>query len=687
MILSGPTRAIIVSCDIVGHGADTDHQRQLTRLQDLNATIRSVCAAYFARDAVWASGGDGGHVAFLGEQHLKTALDLIQALVAWAGKRQSADGDPFSQLRISAHCGLVATFEGADGRRELAGDGINTSGSLIKFATPDSVLVTLPFRDLVESARMKDDLSLDAVAFDRERTIYLKHERTILVTHLSWKGYFESPESKLPNADRERLKSAIAVSKFWSALYYAKRLLQINSADADALAVLQNIIPAQLVIPSGDGQRMEAHPFFSQLNRQALQDLLLTSQLVERDDGDTICARGDPGDTMFVVLRGQIGVVPPPQSRSDQSSQQAARVIRFGEGSIVGELALALNRHRTADLQAIGSSAMLSINYAMLQALLNAKPKNVRLERTFSEFLLERALSFACSNSLYLAKAPESPLAKIHKPWDQLTDGAELISIDWRDAEAFFSAHDRFSAPGLYVLAGGRLIESRRTDIISKTLDADKIPIIFANLPGALVGQLHTYHVDLELGGAPVKVLYINDRALKSFGPGVYGRLVDDIRAAYAKQFLFDVFISYSHKDEPIATAWKVAFQGAGLSVYMSRPEAMQRFKSEIELALAESLVMVPFVSERAVGPAGQAGWVQREIEYRKTLFDEAHANILPIELTKGLAQSFADGFSAIPVSGDGLEGVSEAIEAIRAVIDGRKPPPYSLQFEVSHRI
>ena len=114
----------------------------------------------------------------------------------------------------------------------------------------------------------------------------------------------------------------------------------------------------------------------------------------------------------------------------------------------------------------------------------------------------------------------------------------------------------------------------------------------------------------------------------------------------------------------------------------MSRPEALRRFKSEIEFALAESLVMVPFVSERAAGPDGQAGWVQREIGYRKTLYDEAHSNILPVELTRGLAQSFADGFSAIAVTGDGLDRIGEAIEAIRAVRDGRKAPPYSVRHE-----
>jgi len=113
----------------------------------------------------------------------------------------------------------------------------------------------------------------------------------------------------------------------------------------------------------------------------------------------------------------------------------------------------------------------------------------------------------------------------------------------------------------------------------------------------------------------------------------------------------------------------------------------MRKFKKEIELALAESLVMVPFVSDRAAGPDGQKGWVQREIEYRKTLFDEDHCNILPIELTPGLAAVFADGFSALAVSGDGLKDIGVVIDAVRAVKSGAKAPPFATRREAGLKI
>jgi hypothetical protein len=96
---------------------------------------------------------------------------------------------------------------------------------------------------------------------------------------------------------------------------------------------------------------------------------------------------------------------------------------------------------------------------------------------------------------------------------------------------------------------------------------------------------------------------------------------------------------------------------------------------------------MVPFVSDRAAGPDGQKGWVQREIEYRKTLFDEDHCNILPIELTRGLAAVFADGFSALPVTGDGLGEIEIVLEAIRAVKAGAKSPPFATRREAGLKI
>ena len=677
-----PVDAILVSCDLVGHGADTDHRRQVARIEALNGCIRRVCSPYFAGDVIWASGGDGGHVAFLSDRHTEAAILLIQELFLWANANSSRHDDRNFDLRLTAHYGPVSVLEGADFRRELAGDGINLCGSLLKFGTPGAVVATSAFCDFVSRQRQIGGELVRKVTFAGNRVVYLKHHRANTVAYLSLDGVFSSAVPEISNTVRKSLQTALETGNFWAVIYHAKRLLQIVSQDLDAVNALHMISPTQLAVKGSGGQRIEAHPLFSQMNRQSMQDLVLNAHLVERDDGETICMKDDAGDTMFIVLKGQIGVVLNAQNASSPAHATTPFDLSFSEGTIVGELALALNRHRTATLQAIGPTAMLSINYNTLQSLLNANPKNLRLERAFSEFLLDRVLSFVCSNCDYLAKSDSAPFAGVEQPWERMVWDSELVSAGWTDADLVFKTGDKFKTPGLYILAGGRLKEATQNDAVNKTLDAADLPIVYANLEGSVVGHYHKLTIDMSPSSSPVKIVCIHDRALKSFGPLVYSKIVEATKRQLASQFVFDVFISYSHRDERIANIWREAMEKSGLRVYMSRPEAMRRFKNEIELALAESLVMVPFVSERAAGPDGQAGWVQREIGYRKTLFDEAHCNILPIELTKGFAASFADGFSAITVAGDGLDSIAEAIEAIRAVTSGRLAPPFASKYE-----
>ncbi len=672
-----PRSALIVSCDVVGHGADVDLQRQIARIKGLNDCIRQVCAPYFGGDAIWASGGDGGHLVLLGDAHGETALKLMATLFRWANSQTGGA----IRLRLTGHHGPVAILEGADGRRELTGDGINLSGGLLGFGVPGAVVVTAAFRNEIERLRPHGTPLVSSAIFSGERSIYLKHHRAHTVMHLSIPGVFSSPSEIRVRSDRSMLHEALLANQQWSAIYHAKRLLQIDSSDRDAVSGLQSINPANLVVHGREPGRIEAHPLFSPMNRQSMLDLVHSAHLVERDDGETICVQDDPGDAMFVVLKGQIGVVLPPQNNGADAPRTAPVDLSFGEGTIVGELALALNRRRTATLQAIGPTALLAINYNTLQGLLSATPKNVRLERTFNEFLLNRSLSFVCSNCHYLAKGPSAPLASLDHSWERLAEDSEQFTLDWKNTDCAAALRAKFKSPGLYLLACGRLIESSRSDVVNKRLDATDFPIVFVNLPNAVVSHCHDFTFDPEAGLPLVKIIHVSDRALMSQGPAVYARLVEAIKRQLASQFLFDVFISYTNKDEQIASIWRQQLELAGLRVYMSRPEAMRRFKSEIELALAESLVMIPFVSERAAGPDGQPGWVQREIGYRKTLFDEAHCNILPIELTRGLAQSFADGFSAIAVTGNGEECIPEAVAAVLAVRNGRTPPPFATQY------
>ena len=657
-----PSSAVFVSCDIIGHGDTGGHADQVARIRSLNAVIAGVCGTRFSEDVIWASGGDGGHMAFLGPGQTPLALGLIEALFAWQSNTNT-------KLRLTAHAGPLSVIEGADGRRELVGDGINVCGSLLRFGEPDCVIVSAAFRDHLSSEGSGANVILGP-----QRSVYLKHSRPILIMTLSVPGAFTSVSAITTRSDRSALQAAMKSGEFWAAFYHAKRLLQVDSNDRDAVDALKSITPSSLVIPVRGSNRMEAHPLLAQMNRQSMHDLLHAAQLVEREDGELICEAGDSGDAMFIILRGKVGVV---GIDATAGSSPVPLDVSFSHGQIVGELALALNRNRTATLQAIGPTAFLSIGYGALQAMLDAKESNQRLQRTFNEFLLDRSLRFLCTNCSYLGAGENAPLAGLADPWEVIAEDSEQLRLDWRDAQAHLGADERFALPGIYVLAGGRLVEALQSDIVRKRLDARELPVVYCDLPNTLVSNRHAFQIDPESSNN-VTLVRLSDRALRSFGPSVYARLVAAVRRQLAKQFVYDVFISYSHHDEQVASQWRRAMEAAGLRVYMGRPDAMRKFKPEIELALAESLVMAPFVSERALGPAGQAGWVQREIEYRKTLFEDDHCNILPIELTSGLSAHFADGFSAVGVSGDTARDMAEVIDAIIAVRDGVRPPPYA---------
>ena len=121
----------------------------------------------------------------------------------------------------------------------------------------------------------------------------------------------------------------------------------------------------------------------------------------------------------------------------------------------------------------------------------------------------------------------------------------------------------------------------------------------------------------------------------------------------------------------------------AELRVYMMEPEKMHmhRFDEALEAAIADTLVMVPFVSLQALSSyAGQKSWVQREIDYRKSLFDPNHCNILPIELEGGMTAEFADGFSSIRIRPSGMhdDAIDQVIQQIKNVRNGEKEPPYA---------
>src|SRR5262245_35834595 len=111
------TEACIVSCDIVGHGSEPDHQRHRQRIRGINECVRTPIELYGEERVIWASGGDGGHVVFVDDVLLPDAIKLAVELEKWSRREGVA-------LRLTMHRGPISSFEGADGRAQLVGEGI-----------------------------------------------------------------------------------------------------------------------------------------------------------------------------------------------------------------------------------------------------------------------------------------------------------------------------------------------------------------------------------------------------------------------------------------------------------------------------------------------------------------------------------------------------------------------------------
>jgi CRP-like cAMP-binding protein len=667
--LPKPADANIVSCDIVGHGFDSQHDLQVERIRRLNEIIRQPIDRLGGDRVVWAPGGDGGHLAFLDDDALPELLALMRDLRTWSDKEQS-------RLRVTAHRGPVSLVPGADGRDQLVGDGINLCGSLITFGSPHNYVVTSAFRDFV----MDREKHAFPVHFDQERTLYLKHFAACRLYLMSFKGDVSGVWSE-EGSDLRSLREARVSNNPWQIIYHTKRLLQVDSLDQEAIKALEEMQPAALQLAQPNGPRI-AHPLLAFLSRRSLRSVIEHGELVERSDGDVICKRNDTGDSMFIVLRGEIGVVTGHgREQSDPGHSLAPYDIRVGEGGIVGELALGLNRPRTATLQSVGPTALLSINYRRFESLLaEHKPKSP-LTISFETFLEKRILEHLYRNTGYLSLyAAREDAGADPEPWERLVDEAERLLIPPEEAYGLaFGKTEYLKRPGLYLLASGGLIEKSEGLTVTKRLSGESFDLVFADIPGGVIHKHHEYRIDPEHHTSRITIIWISKTGLTEFAGSRYPRLIDALRRRFADQMMFDVFISYAGENEDLAMSWRQGLEQEELRVYLSDPNVRTPFVPEIDLALAESRVLLPIITRDAL----ESDWVRREIGRRMLIFDPIRSNILPVVLEEGLAERMELGDASLPPIVTGRKGeqandaIRKAAHWIREVRDGIQSPPF----------
>jgi CRP/FNR family transcriptional regulator, cyclic AMP receptor protein len=114
---------------------------------------------------------------------------------------------------------------------------------------------------------------------------------------------------------------------------------------------------------------LQAHYLFSKLSPKQIDRLAacIVGKSVPR--GTSICAKGDPGSSLFVMCRGTVKVLTPSVDGHD------AVLNLIGKGDVFGEIALLDGRPRTADVVAITDCELFVIERRDFLPLVKEEPE------------------------------------------------------------------------------------------------------------------------------------------------------------------------------------------------------------------------------------------------------------------------------------------------------------------------
>ena len=107
---------------------------------------------------------------------------------------------------------------------------------------------------------------------------------------------------------------------------------------------------------------LQATPLFAGLPSEALEALVSRLAIVTLEKGDVLFREGDPGDSLYVVVEGEVVM--------QTEGPPRIELARFGPGAFIGEVALMTDQPRAATVAAVDAAELLQIDRATLAAVL-----------------------------------------------------------------------------------------------------------------------------------------------------------------------------------------------------------------------------------------------------------------------------------------------------------------------------
>ena len=643
-----------VSCDIVSHSSEANLEKQLQNVSAINKIVADFLQRPDSQGTIWASGGDGGHVAFPTDRSVLPALHLICAWRQWS--RQAA-----VSLRITANCGAAESITGADGRIQLVGFGINLAGKLLPFGDQSRVILTEGFVRLLGA-----DLKEPFVLHDK-RTLQprsLPDETVFLLSALEqFESVWDMPVSPL---DRCLMQLALEKGEPFEVIYRAKRLLEINPEDALAKETL-HLLAANKIRP-----KKESGFFFDLLLDEDFGlEIVRASTLVERHRGETICEYGEHGTTMFLILRGQVGVFFANNISSSTRQPLLPNVI-LPPGELAGELAFALRRPRTATLRCTEDSAFLAFNSTEFFDRVQSARIRPQLRDTLDRKLLSKIIEHVWNNAAFFRAGvaqSDDAFGKQAKPWSKLSANAEEIVVR-RGTWIPGLAESGPDFEGFCFLVSGRAQQEGALEV----LDGTHYPILWANFLGECVFNRSKCFAQEEVR----LIKFGRDDLLNALDAEACNEMLERIcqivsgRGKKKAVERFDVLLAHNSKNKPEVRRLGELLRQRGLKVWLDEWELVpgRRWQEALEEVIETIDSVAVMIGEDGLGP-----WEQIEMRGCLTQSVERGLRVIPVLLPTAPKQPvlpiFLRDFHLVDLRG-GLS--EEGIALLEWGITNRKP-------------
>ncbi len=132
-------------------------------------------------------------------------------------------------------------------------------------------------------------------------------------------------------------------------------------------------------------------PLFSDLKREEFIGLLQKVQIRKISKGDCACRQGDPGDSLFVISRGKVGVF------REKGGGERVFLSALQEGDFFGEFAFFSQTPRTATVEALEETEVLEIAKDDLNEVIRDFPG---VSRVLGNFYRERVVDTLVATSV-----------------------------------------------------------------------------------------------------------------------------------------------------------------------------------------------------------------------------------------------------------------------------------------------